>query len=110
MHYNLMRKQILKWKCVSGESFVRSIYLKPAFLEGWKCTTLRVGSSGSAFCRNYQSNKGKTMQKLTGTMTLFIIFSVLSNFAQSIRIIICMLNYVNCNYLFFSFLIPKSQL
>ena len=29
--------------------------------------TLRVRSSGSAFCRNYQCTKGKTMQKLTRT-------------------------------------------
>ena len=84
--------------------------MKPAFLEGWKCTTLRAGSSGSAFCRNYQSNKGKTIQKLTGTMTPFIIFSYALQFCTIYtHHYIYMLNYVNCKSFFFFFLIPKSS-
>ena len=45
-----MGLKILKWKCACGSSFVKIIW-KPLSLK--MSTTLRVRSSGSAFCRNY---------------------------------------------------------
>ena len=54
-----MGLKILKWKCACGSSFVKIIW-KPLSLK--MSTTLRVRSSGNAFCRNYQRTPG--MQKL----------------------------------------------
>ena len=51
---NVMELIILKWKCACGSSFSNVIW---KLLSLKMSTTLRVGSSGSAFCRNYQRTK-----------------------------------------------------
>ena len=56
---NIMGLKILKWKWACGSNFVKIIW-KTLSLK--MSTTLRVRSSGSAFCRNYQKKRG--MQKL----------------------------------------------
>ena len=50
---NVMGLKILKWKCACGK-FCQD-YLEAAFLK--MSNTLRVRSSGSTFCRNYQRTK-----------------------------------------------------
>ena len=53
---NIMGGQILKRKCACGSLTVKRFCCE--YLDG-KQSTLRVRSSGSAFCRNSQSTKGK---------------------------------------------------
>ncbi len=51
----VMELKIRKQKCTCGSSFVKIIW---KLLSLKMSTTLRVRSSSSAFCRNYQRTKG----------------------------------------------------
>ena len=65
LQHNEMTTQ--KQKNASGSKEFCYVHLEAASLEDGKHTTLRERSLSSAFSRNSQSTKGKTMQKLIRT-------------------------------------------
>ena len=69
----------LKWKGACGSGFVQIIW-KPLSLK--MSTTLRVWSSGSAFCKNYQRTKEcrsreELVEVIVALSTLSIAFNLL---------------------------------